>query len=161
MVARKKPITPPGLKGAAYEIWLAGLGAVNLAGEEGGKLFKQLVARGREQKEANQEMMDNVMERAQGLKEDARDVLSKVTTPIEEGLASAMQRLGVPTRAEIVKLTHRVEELTKHVAKAKAATQAKPKAKAATQAKPKAKAEPKPRPRAKAKAKVAAPAATV
>jgi len=147
-MARKKEMTPPGLKGAAYDIWLAGLGAFNLAGEEGGKLFKQLVARGREQKEANQEMMDDVMERAQGLKEDAREALSKVTGPLEAGLASAMQRLGVPTRAEIVKLTHRVEELTKHVAKAKAAPQAKAKPAPKPAPRAKAAAKPKPRPRA-------------
>jgi poly(hydroxyalkanoate) granule-associated protein len=145
MATRKKASTPPGLKGAAQEIWLAGLGAFNLAGEEGGKLFKQLVQRGREQKEANQEMVDNLKERAQGLKDNVKEALSKVTTPIEDGLSSAMQRLGVPTRAEIVKLTHRVEELTKHVAKTKAASQAKPRAKAAAQAKPKPKAKPRAR----------------
>ena len=119
MATRKKTTTPPGLKGTAHEIWLAGLGAFNLAGEEGGKIFKQLVERGREQKVANQEMIDNLKERAQGMKENAKEALSKVTTPIEAGLASAMQHLGVPTRAEIVKLTHRVEELTKQVAKSK------------------------------------------
>ncbi len=157
MATRKKTTTPPGLKGAAYEIWLAGLGAVNLAGEEGGKIFKQLVERGREQKVANQEMIDNIKERAQGMKENAKEALSKVTTPIEAGLASAMQRLGVPTRAEIVKLTHRVEELTKHVAKAKAKANAKAPAKAKAKAKAAAPAKAKARSR---KADKAAPVVT-
>jgi poly(hydroxyalkanoate) granule-associated protein len=160
MATRKKTETTPGLKGAAQEIWLAGLGAFNLAGEEGGKLFKQLVKRGREQKEANQEMMGNLKERAQTFKEDAREVLNKVTSPIEDGLASAMQRLGVPTRAEIVKLTHRVEELTKHVAKAKAAPA--PRAQAAPAPRAKAASTAKPKPKAKArKQEKAAPAVTV
>jgi poly(hydroxyalkanoate) granule-associated protein len=144
MAARKKLETPPGLKGAAYKVWLAGLGAFNLAGEEGGKLFEQLVERGRDQKESNKEAVENLKERAQGWKEEARETLGKVITPIEDRLSSAMQRLGVPTRAEIVKLTHRVEELTRHVAKAKAAAQPKPQPRAA------AKAKPRPRPRAKA-----------
>jgi len=126
MATRKKQTTPPGLKGAAYEIWLAGLGAVNLAGEEGGKIFKQLVQRGREQNQSNQEMLDTLKERAQGMREEAQSALGRITNPLEAGLTSAMQRLGVPTRDEILHLTHRVEELTKQVARAKAASQAKP-----------------------------------
>ena len=158
MATRKKTTTPPGLKGAATDIYLAGLGAFNLAGEEGSRIFKDLVARGREQKEANQEWFDNLGERAESLKGGAREALSKVTTPIEDGLAAALQSLGMPTRKEIVSLTHRVEALTRHVTKAKPAPQAKaaePKAKAKPAAKPAAKAQP----RRKAAAPKAAPVA--
>ena len=126
MATRKKTQTAQGLKDSAYEIWLAGLGAFNLAGEEGSKLFKHLVEKGSEQEEANKEWINNLMERAQVLKGDAKSVLDKVTSPIEDGLAAAMQRLGVPTRSEIIKLTHRVEELTKLVAQSRAAGQTKP-----------------------------------
>jgi poly(hydroxyalkanoate) granule-associated protein len=132
MATKKKTQSAQGLKESAYEIWLAGLGAFNMAGEEGSKLFKQLVEKGSEQEEANKEWFHTVQERAQGLTDDAKKALSKVTSPIEDGLASAMQRLGVPTRAEIVKLTHRVEELTKIVAQSKVAGHAKPKARART-----------------------------
>ncbi len=125
MATKKKALTNTGLKESAYEVWLAGLGAFNMAGEEGGKLFKQLVEKGREQEESNKVMISDLTERAQGLREDAKSALSKVTSPIEEGLAAAMQRLGVPTRAEIVKLTHRVEELTKLVQQARTTAQAK------------------------------------
>ncbi len=134
MSTKKKTETNVGLKDTAYEIWLAGLGAFNLAGEEGGRLFKQLVDKGKEQEETNQIRIDGLTERARGLRDDAADMLGKVTSPIEEGLAAAMQRLGVPTRSEIVKLTHRVEELTKLVHQAKVTGQAK----AAGHAKPKA-----------------------
>lgn len=142
MATRRKSSIPPGLKGAAYEIWLAGLGAFNLAGKEGGRIFKALVEKGLEQKEVNRKWAEDLSDRTEGMKEDAKDLLGKVTAPIEEGLATAMQRLGVPTRDEIIKLTHRVEELTRHVNKAKA----KPVAKARKPA-------PKPKPRAAAKAK--------
>jgi len=127
MATRKKETIPPGLKGKAREIWLAGLGALNLAGEEGGKLFQQLVERGRDQEKANAEMMGKAKERAQGLKENARETLGRIAAPIEDGLSSAMQRLGVPSRAEILKLTQRVEELTRQVARAKAAREPMPK----------------------------------
>lgn len=132
MATKKKPPTATGLKDSAYEIWLAGLGAFNLAGEEGSKLYRQLVEKGSEQQESNKEWFDTVTERVQGLKGEAQKVMNKVTSPLEDGLAAAMQRLGVPTRAEIIKLTHRVEELTKLVAQSKAAGQAKPKSRTRT-----------------------------
>ena len=129
MATKKKTTTATGLKDSAYEIWLAGLGAYNLAGEEGAKLFKHLVEKGGEQQEANKEWMTHLTERVQSMQGDAKSVLDKVTSPIEDGLAAAMHRLGVPSRAEIVKLTHRVEELTKLVNQTRQAGQAKPKAK--------------------------------
>ena len=131
MATKKKTDIIPGLKDSAYDIWLAGLGAFSLAGEEGGKLFKQLVEKGSELEASNKARITNLTERAQSLKGEARSALTKVSSPIENGLTSAMQRLGVPTREEIVNLTKRVEELTKLVAKSKAAEEAKPKARTA------------------------------
>ena len=144
MINKKKTNVIPGLKESAYDVWLAGLGAFSLAGEEGSRLFKQLVEKGSEMEEANKVRIADLTERALTLKGEAKTALSKVAFPLEGGLASAMQRLGVPTRDEIVNLTHRVEELTKLVAKAKTAD--KPKA----ANKPKAADKPKPRARAKA-----------
>ncbi len=135
----KKTVGLPGLKESAHEIWLAGLGAFSLAGEEGGKLFKQLVEKGSELEEVNKARISDLVEKATALKDEAKTAVKKVAAPLESGLNSAMQRLGVPTRDEIVNLTKRVEELTKVVAKTKAQAAApKPKA-AAPKAKPAAK----------------------
>jgi poly(hydroxyalkanoate) granule-associated protein len=135
MATKKKTDIIPGLKDSAYDIWLAGLGAFSLAGEEGTKLFKHLVEKGSEMEVANKarinELTENLTERAQSLKGEAKSAFDKVTSPIEGGLNSAMHRLGVPTRSEIVHLTERVEELTKLVAKTKAADEHKPKARTA------------------------------
>ncbi len=132
MATKKKTDLIPGLKDSAYDIWLAGLGAFSLAGEEGSRLFKQLVEKGAELEEENKgritSLTDNLTERAQSLKGEAQSAFSKVASPIEGGLATAMQRLGVPTRAEIVNLTQRVEELTKLVAKTQGVEPPKPKA---------------------------------
>lgn len=127
MIAKKKTDMIPGLKDSAYNIWLAGLGAYSVAGEEGSRLFQQLVEKGAELDESNRERITYLAERAQGLKGEAKDALTKVTSPFEGGMAKAMQRLGVPTRDEIVNLTQRVEELTKLVAKTKPAEKAKAK----------------------------------
>lgn len=126
MTTRKstKSTAIPALKDSAYNIWLAGLGAFSLAGEEGGKLFQQLVEKGSELEQANKGRLTELAEKVEGLKEDARSAVRKMATPVEDGINgainTAIQKLGVPTREEIVTLTKRVEELTKAVAKAKA-----------------------------------------
>jgi poly(hydroxyalkanoate) granule-associated protein len=152
MATKKKENTGAGFKESANEIWLAGLGAFNFVGEEGSRLFQELVEKGREFEDEHEGgRLSRFTERAMGLKEDARNALNKVTSPIEDGLSATMQRLGMPTRTEIVKLTHRVEELTRIVQQAK-------KVKAESPAKPKAAARPKPKakPRAKATAETTA-----
>jgi len=138
MAIKKKTELMPGLKDSAYHIWLAGLGAYSVAGEEGTRLFKQLVDKGAELDEANKERILELAERAKSLKGDAKSAWAQVTSPIEGGLAMAMQRLGVPTRDEIINLTQRVEELTKLVAKTKTKVAPKPAAKPAAAPKRKA-----------------------
>jgi len=149
MATRKKAAPKPGFNESAKDLWLAGVGAVNIVGEEGSRVFSELVEKGKEWQEANEGgRISRITERAQGFKEDARGVLSKVITPIEDGLSATMARLGVPTRAEIVQLTHRVEELTRIVQQTRNAA----KARATAPAKPKAKAKPAPKPKPRARA---------
>ena len=126
MITRKtiKPTTGiPAIKDSAYNIWLAGLGAFSLAGEEGSKLFQQLVEKGSEMEQVNKDRISQLGEKLEGLKGDAQSAVQKMANPIENTINSAInstiQKLGVPTRDEIVTLTKRVEELTKAVAKAK------------------------------------------
>jgi poly(hydroxyalkanoate) granule-associated protein len=116
----RKTRAVPMLKESAHEIWLAGLGAFALAGEEGGKLFRSLVKKGEGMEKVNKSRIQRIASRAESLRGDARTAMGKVTTPIETGMTNAMHRLGVPTRKEIQVLTKRVEELTRVVAKSKA-----------------------------------------
>lgn len=115
----KKTQALPMLKESAHEIWLAGLGAFALAGEEGGKLFGQLVKKGEGLEKMNKARINNLVHRAGDLQGDAKQAVARITTPIESGMTNAMHRLGVPTRKEIATLTKRVEELTRVVAKSK------------------------------------------
>ncbi len=112
----------PMLKESAQEIWLAGLGAFALAGDEGGKLFKQLVKRGEGMEKVNKARIHQLTARAESLRGEARSAVTRLTTPIEDGMTNAMHRLGVPTRREIQTLTRKVEELTRVVAKSKTRT---------------------------------------
>jgi len=115
----KKMQAVPMLKESAHEIWLAGLGAFALAGEEGGRLFKQLVKRGEGMEKTNKTRIQKITARAESLQGEARTAVARLATPIEAGMTNAMHRLGVPTRKEIATLTKRVEELTRVVAKSK------------------------------------------
>lgn len=109
------------VKETAQEIYLAGLGAVAVAGEEGSRLFVDLVRKGRALEKTGRARVevavDQAMARARGIRADARGAVAKVTSPLDEGMTSAMHKLGVPTRREIQSLTRRVEELTRVVEK--------------------------------------------
>jgi poly(hydroxyalkanoate) granule-associated protein len=115
----KKTAALPMLKESAHDIWLAGLGAFALAGEEGGRLFKSLVKKGAGMEKVNKARINQLVNRADGLRGEARAAVARVRTPIEAGMTNAMHRLGVPTRKEIATLTKRVEELTRVVAKSR------------------------------------------
>jgi poly(hydroxyalkanoate) granule-associated protein len=123
--ARKNRAVPM-LKDSAHEIYLAGLGAFALAGEEGNRLFRDLVKRGAGMEKSNKARLQKLAGRAERLQGSARTAVTRLATPIEAGMTNAMHRLGVPTRKEIATLTKRVEELTRVVAKSKARAGRKP-----------------------------------
>lgn len=116
------------LRDNAHKIWLAGLGALQAAEEEGSKLFKNLVergesfqSRGREQFE---EVKDKVEDAAGKAKDRAETTWGKVEHRLDDAVSAALGRLGVPSRDEIATLTQRVEELTAVVEKLKPAKKA-------------------------------------
>lgn len=104
------------LKDSVHKIFLAGLGALATAEEEGSKLFKNLVERGETYesrgKEAWEGMKDKVDEARQKAKDQAGTTYEKVENQVDDAVASALGRMGVPSRTEIATLTKRVEELT-------------------------------------------------
>ena len=121
MATRKtKKNTLPKIKQSVHEVWLAGLGALSLAGEEGGRLFKQLVKKGQGLEQVNKARIHKLADKVESLRCDARSAVARVKSPIEAGMNNAMTRLGVPSRKEIATLTKRVEELTRVVAKSRA-----------------------------------------
>jgi poly(hydroxyalkanoate) granule-associated protein len=111
------------LKESAHRIWLAGLGALAAAEQEGVKVFNRLVDRGRDFESRNKGDFKEQVDRA---KEQAKEQMGQAKAKVEETmdswseklddtLTAAMHRLGVPTREEIRTLTQRVEELNAKV----------------------------------------------
>src|SRR5262245_46106375 len=115
---------------SAHKIWLAGLGALSVAEEEGSKLFKTLVEQGERFEAAGKERLkearrgaDEAADRARKAAEDTADRARKAAEgaweqiggAFDERLAKALHRIGVPTRDEIGALSRRIEELTRAV----------------------------------------------
>ena len=128
------------VKEATQNVFLAGLGALALAEEEGSKLFKKLVKRGkkvelpelgtqrvkaiREQLDgASDKATDAVTSRVSDAKYVAGETADKVEDRVQDAVAVVMKRIGVPTREEISELTASVERLTTHIDALKAERQ--------------------------------------
>jgi poly(hydroxyalkanoate) granule-associated protein len=100
------------LKESAHRIWLAGLGALAAAGEEGSKVFDRLVDRGREYETRGR---DEARKQYEGARSSAEDLWKTWSEKIDESVTKALHRMGVPSRDEIHNLTRRVEELNAKV----------------------------------------------
>jgi poly(hydroxyalkanoate) granule-associated protein len=101
---------------SAHKIWLAGLGALRVAEEEGSKLFRNLVEKGEELQERSKDQLsgvrDTVRKAAGRAREEAGEAWGKVGSTVDEQVSEALRRLGVPTRDEIAGLSRQVEQLT-------------------------------------------------
>lgn len=106
------------VKQSARAVWLAGLGVLATAGDEGGRLFQELVRRGEQANRGNRARVRKLTAGAGEIVQDAEATIGrKVFKPVDRGIALALHRLGVPTRTEILHLTRRVEALTRTVEK--------------------------------------------
>jgi poly(hydroxyalkanoate) granule-associated protein len=134
---------------SANRIWLAGLGAFTLAEQEGGKLFKSLVKKGEVIESTGRERFEEIAQGAKAAAEIAKERLasatgdvreragetwSKVEREVDHRVASALEKVGVPSKSEIARLTRRIEELTALVEKQAKARRAPAKKRAAKRA---------------------------
>lgn len=94
---------------SAQQIWLAGLGAYSTAQKEGYKVFKALVKEGKVIQSLTQKAAEARLKQAAARATGARRRLEKV---LEDSVARALKRFGVPTREGVDTLSKRVVELT-------------------------------------------------
>ncbi|WP_412063291.1 phasin family protein [Rubrivirga sp. IMCC45206] len=124
------------VRDAVNKVFLAGLGALVVAEEEGSKTFKKLVKRGEKIdlpgfgadrvkaiREAVEEKADEATAAAKGRVQDAKymagETADKAEGQLSEAVTAVMTKLGVPTRKEISDLTKSVERLTDNIEKLK------------------------------------------
>ena len=108
------------IRESAHKIWLAGLGALAAAEDEGTKIFNTLVEKGEAYETKGKEEVAKVREKVEGAIGKAESSFEKLGGAFDDKVAGAVKRLGVPSRDEITKLTKRVEELTLKVDQLKA-----------------------------------------
>lgn len=111
----------------ARAFWLAGLGAVSIAQKRGGELISGLIAEGSDFQTRTQKLTKQVASNAReqvqsalapfraGLKRNAR----KFGAALQNGMAGALARLGIPSKSDIDELTQRVAALSKQLKTAK------------------------------------------
>ena len=134
--------TPP-----AQHVWLAGLGAMAKAQEQGSKAIEALVNDGlafqrKSQAEAQQrlhEATERLSHMATGFGEQASGRVDKLEHLFEDRVAKALHRLGMPSLLDIQMLTDRVAQLEAKLEARPKATPVKP-ATSATSARAKPKA---------------------
>jgi poly(hydroxyalkanoate) granule-associated protein len=100
---------------SAHKIWLAGLGALSSAEQEGERLFKTLVERGEKYETRVNGTVKKVRSKVGKARDRAGKTLHSIESAFDERVTSVLGRLGVPTRNEITRLTRKVEQLTRVV----------------------------------------------
>lgn len=112
----RRPEKAPVIRESAQRVWLAGLGALAMAEEEGGKMFKTLVKRGEGFERVNRARVGAMVEKVDDVRVDATKALNRMVN-VEDRMEPVLHRLGFPTRKEITTLSRRVEELTRTMEK--------------------------------------------
>jgi poly(hydroxyalkanoate) granule-associated protein len=97
------------LRESAHKIWLAGLGAMAAAEEEGQRFFKHLVERGEDFEAKGRERFGDAKGRAEKRFEE---VTGKIGSSVEDQVNRTLDRLGVPSRQEVRNLSKKIEALT-------------------------------------------------
>ncbi|SDS27516.1 phasin family protein [Pseudomonas fuscovaginae UPB0736] len=123
---KKSDVQPTALaevKLYARKIWLAGLGAYAKVGKEGSEYFQELVKAGQAAEkegkkavdatlEAANSQIDNVKSDVSSLKGRVEVQLDKVEKAFDNRVASALNRIGIPSKHDVEALSAKLDELT-------------------------------------------------
>ncbi len=117
MMAKKKAKkVQDDIMDSAHKVWLAGLGAVAMAEDEGAKIFHDLISKGKELESRSEKETKEQMETAKGtvagLKVVAESYWETFGRTVDDQVTNVIHRIGVPTKEEIETLTKKVEDLT-------------------------------------------------
>jgi poly(hydroxyalkanoate) granule-associated protein len=118
------------VRDSAQQIWLAGLGAFSKAQEEGNKVFEALVKEGKGIQKRTRALTEEKIGAVTGrvgmvtgrvgrvagdLSKQATESWDRLEQVFEERVARALNRLGVPTNADVQELIARVDALNASV----------------------------------------------
>ncbi|WP_341960499.1 phasin family protein [Pseudomonas sp. RC10] len=111
----------------ARKIWLAGLGAYVKAGQEGAEYVKELIKTGEQTEKKAKKVIDEKIEAANSEIDSAKDEvtgeitkakgrvevqLDKIESAFDRRVASALNRIGIPSKHDVETLSAKLDELT-------------------------------------------------
>ena len=95
-------------KDAMRQLWLAGLGTIEMLQERRDEVFNKLVAEGEKCRSRNRQA---VVEKLTAVQEETREVWQRIDKTFQDRFTSVTTWLRIPTKAEVEKLSKRVEVL--------------------------------------------------
>jgi len=94
------------------KVLLASVGAMALATDEGEELINRLVERGQIAQEEGRKLVQEMMAKTRERRESSRE---KMEAALDARIEKALERLNVPTKAEIESLSKSIDELGKKI----------------------------------------------
>ncbi|EJN32404.1 MULTISPECIES: phasin family protein [Pseudomonas] len=111
------------VKSYARKIWLAGLGAYAKVGQEGSDYFQELIKAGQTVEKKGKKAVTEKLEAANAEIDEAKGEVSsfkgrvevqldKVEKAFDSRVASALNRIGIPSKHDVETLSAKLDELT-------------------------------------------------
>ena len=111
------------VKSYARKIWLAGLGAYAKVGQEGSEYFQELIKAGQTVEKKGKKVVAEKLEAANAEIDEAKSEVStfkgkvevqldKVEKAFDSRVASALNRIGIPSKHDVETLSAKLDELT-------------------------------------------------
>jgi len=111
------------VKSYARKIWLAGLGAYAKVGQEGSDYFQELIKTGQTVEKKGKKVVTEKLEAANAEIDEAKGEVSsfkgrvevqldKVEKAFDSRVASALNRIGIPSKHDVETLSAKLDELT-------------------------------------------------
>ena len=111
------------VKSYARKIWLAGLGAYAKVGQEGSDYFQELIKAGQTVEKKGKKVVAEKLEAANAEIDEAKSEVStfkgkvevqldKVEKAFDSRVASALNRIGIPSKHDVETLSAKLDELT-------------------------------------------------
>ncbi|TDV35341.1 poly(hydroxyalkanoate) granule-associated protein [Pseudomonas helmanticensis] len=111
------------VKSYARKIWLAGLGAYAKVGQEGSEYFQELIKAGQTVEKKSKKAVTEKLEAANAEIDEAKSEVSsfkgrvevqldKVEKAFDTRVASALNRIGIPSKHDVETLSAKLDELT-------------------------------------------------
>lgn len=115
----------------AREIWLAGLGALSTAKDEGTRLYENLVEKGENFEKSGKKEIETLVSSVKDMaKETETSISTKVNDTLDDTVKKVLDRFDIPSRDEVMELIKKVDTLSKKVSELSKKPAAKPATKA-------------------------------